>query len=211
MTDEELEERVREAYADVRMSPEAEDRILANLLAAEADSVKGTGCLTGLSDVDGDGKKHAGNPVKQPVPLTGRRWRWVAPASIAAVLLVGVIVGTQIIPADRSPKDSGTDGGIVLITSGEPEGAAEENDEKPRPHRIQGAAVTDLHKIELALYRLYDRRERDARRLVDEEKPVEFLEHPELCQVSHFRACPGSPAPRRPFQANGRAGREGAA
>ena len=49
MTDEELEERVREAYADVRMSPEAEDRILANLLAAEADSVKGTGCLTGKS------------------------------------------------------------------------------------------------------------------------------------------------------------------
>ena len=127
MTDEELEERVREAYADVRMSPEAEDRILANLLAAEADSVKGTGCLTGLSDVDGDGKKHAGKPVKQPVPLTGRRWRWVAPASIAAVLLVGVIVGTQIIPANRSPKDSGTDGGIVLMTSGESEGAAEEN------------------------------------------------------------------------------------
>ena len=127
MTDEELEERVREAYADVRMSPEAEDRILANLLAAEADSVKGTGCLTGSSAADGDGKKRTGNSVKQPVPLTGRRWRWVAPASIAAVLLVGVIVGTQIIPADRSPKDSGTDGGIVLITSGEPEGAAEEN------------------------------------------------------------------------------------
>ena len=127
MTDEELEERVREAYADVRMSPEAEDRILANLLAAEADSVKGTGCLTGSSAADGDGKKRTGNSVKQPVPLTGRRWRWVAPASIAAVLLVGVIVGTQIIPANRSPKDSGTDGGIVLMSSGEPEGAAEEN------------------------------------------------------------------------------------
>ena len=80
-----------------------------------------------MSDVDGDGKKHAGNPVKQPVPLTGRRWRWVAPASIAAVLLVGVIVGTQIIPASRSPKDSGADGGIVLMTSGESESAAEEN------------------------------------------------------------------------------------
>ena len=127
MTDEELEERVREAYADVRMSPEAEDRILANLLAAEADSVKGTGCLTGSSAADGDGKKRTGDPVKRPVPLTGRRWRWVAPASIAAVLLVGVIVGTQIIPASRSPKDSGTDGGIVMLASGESESAAEEN------------------------------------------------------------------------------------
>ena len=41
-------------------------------------------------------------------------------------------------------------------------------------------------------------------------KPIEILEHPELCQVSHFRACPGSPAPRRPSQANGRAGKEDA-
>ena len=71
MTDEELEGLIGAAYAQVEMSPEAEERILANLLAAEADSVKGTGVLTGFSEVDGDGKKHAGNPVKTPVPLTG--------------------------------------------------------------------------------------------------------------------------------------------
>lgn len=114
MTDEELEERVRAAYADVKMSPEAEERVLANLLAAEQRFAA-------------EEEDTAAQTVRPKRRADRRRWRWVAPASIAAVLLVGVIVGTQIIPANRSPKDSGTDGGIVLMTSGEPEGAAEEN------------------------------------------------------------------------------------
>lgn len=105
MTDEELEGLIGTAYAQVEMSPEAEERILANLLAAEADSVKGTGYLTGFSEVDGDGEKHAGDPVKKPVPSTGssrRRtpgWRRVAPAAIAAVLLIGIFVGTNLRPS----------------------------------------------------------------------------------------------------------------
>ena len=114
MTDEELEERVREAYADVRMSPEAEDRILANLLAAEQRFAE-------------EEEDTAAQTVRPKRRADRRRWRWVAPASIAAVLLIGVIVGTQIIPSSRSPKDSGTDGGIVMLASGESESAAEEN------------------------------------------------------------------------------------
>ncbi|MDO5107301.1 MAG: hypothetical protein Q4D39_03400 [Coriobacteriaceae bacterium] len=114
MTDEELEERVRAAYADVKMSPEAEERVLANLLAAEQRFAA-------------EEEDTAAQTVRPKRRADRRRWRWVAPASIAAVLLIGVIVGTQIIPASRSPKDSGTDGGIVLMTSGESEGVAEEN------------------------------------------------------------------------------------
>ena len=119
MTDEQFDEQIHEAYANVELSAEAEDRILANLLAAERD--KGTGTLS------------------RSTRRTRSAWRWVAPASIAAVLLIGVFVGTQLRPsysADNTmtePKaagiaeyeeDSLDAGGSVMVMNGAEESAA---------------------------------------------------------------------------------------
>ena len=91
MTDEQLDEQVHEAYAQVELSKEAEDRILANLLAAERAS--------------------------RPAPASAarrRKWRWVGPASIAAVLLVGVIVGTSLAPSFSANDAATMDGGVAV-------------------------------------------------------------------------------------------------
>ena len=92
---------------------------------------------------------------------------------------------------------------------GELVGIADDEDEKPRGHRIQRTAVADLDEIEIALHRLDDGSEGNARGLVNQEEPVEVLKHSELSQVRHRlsqeEAYSGSPGPRRPSQARDRA------
>ncbi len=82
MTDEQLDERIRGAYEHAELSPDAEERILANLRAAEAAR---------------DADKPAGAVAPFP-SKPRRRHAWIAP-SIAAVLLIGVFVGGRLIPS----------------------------------------------------------------------------------------------------------------
>lgn len=90
MTDERLDERIRDAFAEVELSKEAEDRILANLLSAEKDA------------------ERASEPVRVERPARTARWRrrWIAPAAAAAALVAVAIIGTALLqPSLSSTSD----------------------------------------------------------------------------------------------------------
>ncbi len=87
MTDEQFDERISEAFAEVKLSKEAEDRILANLLAAESQKPdKWTGHLSE-------------KPRKR-----GRVIRWAGPVAAAAALLVVALIG-GILPSQSGGAD----------------------------------------------------------------------------------------------------------
>ena len=95
MTDEQLDQLIGDAYEDVEMSPEAEDRILANLLAAEAERDKGTATLS--------------RPVRR-----ARRRMWLVPAAAAAVIAAIAFMGN--LPGFGSSSGSSSDAGIVATS-----------------------------------------------------------------------------------------------
>ena len=87
MTDEQFDERISEAFAEVKLSKEAEDRILANLLAAESQKPdKWTGHLSE-------------KPRKR-----GRVIRWAGPVAAAAALLVFCLLYTPCVAAIAAIK-----------------------------------------------------------------------------------------------------------
>lgn len=90
MTDERLDERIRDAFAEVELSKEAEDRILANLLSAEKDAWR------------------AEEPAREQRPARAafRHRRWIAPlAAAAALVAVAIIGGAQLMPSSSATSD----------------------------------------------------------------------------------------------------------
>lgn len=120
MMDEQLDGKVRDAYAGVEISPEAEARILADLLAAEA-------ARDGVAGVD----EH-GAPVVPLPPKRGRRRRaWIVPA-LAAGLLVAAFLGSRIMlsPDAQDAVSAGNDA-AEYAASGSGGGAAENESAPP--------------------------------------------------------------------------------
>lgn len=120
MTDEQLDEKIRSAYEDAGLSSEAEARILANLLAAEAahDGVSGVG-------------EHEAPVVSLPPERGHRRRAWIAPALAASLLVAAFLGGRIMLSPDARDTASMGDGAAEYAVSGEGGGAAENGGAPP--------------------------------------------------------------------------------
>ncbi|RVU97656.1 hypothetical protein EII22_05830 [Coriobacteriales bacterium OH1046] len=130
MTGEQLDGKIRDAYAGVEISPEAEARILADLLAAEA-------VRDGVSGAD----EHGAPVVSLPAKHGRLRRAWIAPA-LAASLLVAAFLGSRIMfsPDARDTASAGNDAAEYAV-SGSGGGAAE-NGSAPPGMKSEGAEGT---------------------------------------------------------------------
>lgn len=131
MTDEQLDEQIRDAYASAELSPEAEERILANLLAAEASR-----------DGSAKAEEHEAKIVSLPSKRGRRRHAWIAPA-IAASLLVAAFLGTRIMFSSgaRDAASVGNDAAEYAV-SGEG-GNAAESESVPLDMKSEDVDATD--------------------------------------------------------------------